>query len=388
MGSGGIIHSYDSKKGTTTEIENTDFIPGYPCAADLDGRYLIIPDRNRRVLLARDKAGNWTEHDIPVPSGFDDFSPYTVRFWDDKVYIAGRTSGADGIAVGCTQTDSPDFDTFIDTNTGGSWAVECCNMAIYGDSLWIPVDGNGDIAVWEFDGSTLSQHTPASDVGAKETQVLANSDYLYVWNASYGWLWRYDGSSWTSVARTRFQENLHGESEGDVSVISQSEHQDRARGWYISNGNRIYRFEPPGRVKPVIEFTQPVRGIEFWNEGLFAGSEEGGTEGMDDEIPYGVGLYRAGMMRAWTYYINPSILDEGREGPSPRYGEAMGLSLDRCRRHHRTRFRLGQRTGHYYVCLRHRRNPNNKRRRLRRNTETIRHSFHKRKLPRVLHTER
>lgn len=313
----GIIHSYDSESVPVTEYEGTEFVPTYPCVADLDGRYLIVPDRRDRRLVARDKEGNWTEHNIPIPSGFDEFHPYTTRFWNDKVYIAGRAKGpsGNGLAVGCTKTDSADFDTFIDTNIGGSYAVEPCNMAFYGNSLWIPSDGGGDIVVWEFDGSTLTQHTLVSGVGAKETQVLSDSDYLYVWNASYGWLWRYDGSSWTSVVRTRFQENLHGESEGDVSVISQSEHQDRARGWYISNGNRIYRFEPPGRVKPVIEFTQPVRGIEFWNEGLFAGSEEGGTEGMDDEIPYGVGLYRAGMMRAWTYYINPSTLTREEKNP-------------------------------------------------------------------------
>jgi len=268
------------------------------------------------------KTDEWKKHAIPLESSWNTVNVKQVRFaggvgnLDDVVYIISSVEYDDGSIGGAlhkTSPSSPELDTLVTefdflTQMGG-------NPSVYGDSLWIPTTGAyggaqrgtvDDVIVLEWDGNTMTTHRVGSPNGSGfETISWADNDYLYLLETSRGEIWRWNGSAWTYLMRLYNEYTSGNEVRGHVAPVFRGEHAQRVSGWIIAHDNKLWYFEPPGKIRKLIQITQPIQSVEPWQGGVLYGTEEGGSLGMD-QIAFG----RWGQARAWLNFISASDLSK------------------------------------------------------------------------------
>jgi len=140
--------------------------------------------------------------------------------------------------------------------------------------------------------------------------VWAGEDYLYLIETSRGEIWRYDGSSWELILCLHPDYKIGQENWGGIAESAISEHGQEVEGWFLGFSNKLYYFEPPGRLKRIARTTKTFWQIESWSNGLYVGNQEGGTIGRNN-----LTMGRVGYSIASVEYIPFSTLNRLMEKP-------------------------------------------------------------------------
>jgi len=202
------------------------------------------------------------------------------------------------------------------------------NASIYNNSLWIPTTGAysnaqkgtvDDVIVLEWDGSSVTTHRVGSPNGdGAEIISWADDDYLFLLETSRGEIWRWDGSSWTYLMRLYNEHTSGNEVRAHVTPVHKTEHNYRVSGYVIAYDNKLWYFESPGRIRKLLEITQPIQSVESWKGGIFYGTKEGGSMGMDQ-----FWLERWGQARAWVRYINAEEFSKLLADRPPHFSDRL-----------------------------------------------------------------
>jgi len=243
-------------------------------------KYLLIGGHSyvngKGFYLVRDVDGNWS-----IVWSTEFATATDLQRWGNAIYMTG------GNAIWKTIDDpAPDFD-FEGKVADATAAWGLARGGINGN-LWAGATedvGGTNSVVYEWDGTSLTTHNFAADIGAARTAVplpIVDPDYVYVALISReGELWRYDGTTWeriVSLPGTKEDvDDLVTSAEGkgtyDIAPFLHGEHggANPTYRWVMSYANNLYEIQTPGVVKKILDSPGQINSVETWLGSLFYG---------------------------------------------------------------------------------------------------------------------